>query len=61
MRSMDVINSDDMLSGKIIDCAGRKLLLLLNKVTGVLVNVKNFTSGLIDFVGSKTLLFGSLI
>ena len=59
MRSMDGIKSDDMLSGKIIDCEGRKLLLLLNKVTGVLVN--NFTSGLIDFVGSKTLLFGSLI
>ena len=59
MRRMDGINSDDMLSVKIIDCLGRKLLLLLNKNTGVLVN--NFTSGLNDFVGSKPLLFGSLI
>jgi hypothetical protein len=57
---MDGINGDDMLSGKIIDCEGLKLLLLLNKFSGVLVK-NTFTSGLIEFVGSKTLLFGGLI
>ena len=59
MRSMDGINSVDMLSGKIIVCEDLHLLLLLNKITSVLV--KKFTSGLDEFVGSKTLRFGSLI
>ena len=59
MSSMDGINSVDMLSGKIIVCEDLHLLLLLNKITSVLV--KKFTSGLDEFVGSKTLRFGSLI
>ena len=59
MRSMDGINSVDMLSGKIIVCEDLYLLLLLNKITSVLV--KNFFSGLDEFVGSKSLRFGSLI
>ena len=59
VRSMDGINSVDMLSGKIIVCEDLHLLLLLNKITSVLVN--NFFSGLDEFVGSKSMRFGSLI